>query len=232
MTAADVGSLADLYPNTYSTRSQLRTVLGHYWKMIDVEGPGAAVLAPKPPPPRYRGLDRDEASRMVKAARGWYPDGLAVLTGLYLGLRRSEIAGLAWLDFDAGLEEVEILGKGRKLRYLPVHDALRTELELCRGSGYVFPGTAGRSSVHTGTVALWVKRVARAAGTREIGAHGLRHTCLNQLYEDTSDIALVQEFAGHASVTTTTRYTMRQRKDRLKLAVCSSLQYDADEAAA
>ena len=52
-----------------------------------------------------------------------------------------------------------------------------------------------------------VRLAARAAIGRHVHPHLLRHTALTSLYDRTRDLRLVQEVAGHASSSTTERYT-------------------------
>ena len=65
--------------------------------------------------------------------------------------------------------------------------------------------------------------MAAAAGVGKITPHQLRHTALTHAYHATKDLRAVQDFAGHAKVETTVRYTEVHR-DRLTAAI-DSLRY-------
>src|SRR5690606_33911912 len=66
--ASDAAEMATMFPSSASSRRQLRTALKHYWEMLDVKGPVKAIRVPPQPTPRWRGLEPDEAARLVKAA--------------------------------------------------------------------------------------------------------------------------------------------------------------------
>jgi len=218
LSAPQAAAIADQFTLTSATRRQLRTALVHYWEMHGVIGPAKAIRVPKKPRGHYRGLEPDEARLLAKTARGWWPDGTAVLLGLYLGLRREETARLRWDNFDRDLEWVSILGKGNKTRTLPVHPTLKEELHP-NAYRWVFPGRL-ESHCHPATVWQWVERVSQEAGIRLTRPHMLRHTCLATMNDHTKDLRTTQEFAGHSRPETTAVYT-RTTGQRLTEAVFS-----------
>lgn len=221
LTPSQAAALADTFPFTPSSRRQLRTALQHYWELNEVVGPAKAIRVPRAPRGRFRGLEMDEARLLAKTARGWWPDGTAVLLGLYLALRREEIAKLKWTNFDRDLEWATILGKGSRTRSLPVHPSLATELrDHISAYPQVFPGSRGRSHVHPATVWQWVERVSTTAGVRLTRPHMLRHTALATMNDATKDLRTTQEFAGHARPETTAIYT-RTTAQRLTEAVAA-----------
>jgi len=187
-----------------STRKNVRSALIHYWRMVGYDGPVDAILVDTDPTiGLYKGLSEDDTIRIEAVARQ-RDDGLPILIGLYLGLRRSEIAQLRWDAFSDGW--VTVNGKGRRKRTLPVHPKLARELP--GGYGWVFPGPWGKTPhVHDSTIYGRISRVAEAAGIGRIKPHALRHTCLTRLYRATGDLRLVQLFAGHSSSVQTETYT-------------------------
>lgn len=201
-------TIAQAFPNTPSSRRQLRTSMKWWWEMWEVRGPETAIRVPKAPRGQYRGLEDDEARLLAKAAVGWYPAGTAVLVMLYLGARNSECASLAWPNFTPQMDWVKIHGKHNKIRVVPVHPRLRLELRPHVGAyPYVFPGERGRSHVHTATVNNWVAEVCDAAGIRRVTPHQLRHTSIATMNDATGDLRTAQEFAGHSRPETTAIYT-------------------------
>lgn len=197
LTATQVRWLTDQLPA--STVKNTRSALVQYWRHINYDGPKDAILVPTESNlDTYKGLTEVEATRLEHQAMKM-AEGLPVLLGLYLGLRRSEIVSLRHEDFND--QWVNIKGKGRRNRTLPLHPNLR----IPAGGGWLFPGRKGHA--HHSMVYKWVNLVSEAADIGRIKPHALRHTCLTRLYRETGNLRLVQRFAGHASSTTTERYT-------------------------
>lgn len=208
LTAVQVRTIAQAFPNTPSTRRQLRTALKHWWDLHDVPHRETAIQVPRAPRGQYRGLEDDEARMLAKAAVGWWPDGTATLTALYTGARRFEVAKLRWQDFDRDMRWVTIHGKHNRIRSVPVHPRLKAELAPHMSVfPAVFPGSRGRTHVTEATVWNWVRNVCEAAGIRTISPHQLRHTCLATMNDNTGDLRTTQDFAGHARAETTQIYT-------------------------
>ena len=152
-------------------------------------------------------------------------DRLMILLGSRAGLRRAEIAGLAWDDItDTAL--VVRAGKGGHARVVPLSTQLRHELdaERCRrrrgelgtgwryqvdpGSRWVFPAQRG-GPMSPDTVGAIITRALNTVET----SHGLRRRFATRAYRGTRDIRAVQELLGHASVATTQRYVATGRDD-------------------
>lgn len=143
----------------------------------------------------------------------------AMLEVLYgSGLRVSELVGLdlASIDLEQGLARV--LGKGSKERLVPLgqaaRDALRDYLpvrgQLCgreQDPAALFLSTRGRR-FNVRHVQLITKRYgALATGSSALHPHALRHSCATHLLEAGADLRSIQELLGHASLSTTQRYT-------------------------
>jgi integrase/recombinase XerC len=133
------------------------------------------------------------------------------------GLRVSELAGLDWTDVDTQAETVRVLGKGRKERIVPIGRpalrALAAYRQVCaaRGwtvtSGAVFRNARG-GRLTTRSVARSMERyVATSGTTTKATPHALRHTFATHLLGGGADLRAIQELLGHASLSTTQRYT-------------------------
>jgi integrase/recombinase XerD len=153
---------------------------------------------------------------------------LAMLELLYgTGLRVSELVSLdlGSCNFEAGF--VRCLGKGSKERIVPLgrqaDEALQRYLTEERPAlvarrpeePAMFVNRRGRRLTRQ---RLWqILRRYASAGliTKTIGPHTLRHSFATHLLERGADLRTVQELLGHASISTTQRYTHVDRA-RLK----------------
>ena len=129
------------------------------------------------------------------------------------GLRISEVCGLRWRDLterdDAG--QINVFGKGGKTRVILLPAPMWSRLAALRGSaGPDHPvfrsrkgGALNRSQVH-----LIVKTEAkRAKLPATVSAHFLRHSHASHALDRGAPVHVVQTTLGHASLSTTTRYT-------------------------
>ncbi|MNZ90753.1 Tyrosine recombinase XerD [compost metagenome] len=151
---------------------------------------------------------------------------LAVL--LYHGLRREEAARLTLQDIQErrGVKHLRIHGKGGKLRYLPLHplamERLHAYLEASghhheQPSAPLFQALRGRRSgqaLGVGGIYALVGHYAQRAGITVdgLGVHGLRATAATNALENEADIAKVQQWLGHANISTTRLYDRRQAR--------------------
>ena len=135
------------------------------------------------------------------------------------GIRVSELAGLNWSDVDFQLGIIRVLGKGSKERIVPIGEValkslrdyseeVRRKWKLsCKGENPVFLNNRG-GRITTRSVARLVEKHLRAAGIPvKMGPHGLRHTFATHLLNSGADLRVIQELLGHASLSTTQRYT-------------------------
>lgn len=129
----------------------------------------------------------------------------------YCGLRRSEICGLQAERVDLHAGEIEIIGKGRKRRTVPLTLPLSARLRDIIGrqkTGFVF-GHPGRNRftrpMSARGVAEIVKRAGirtgfhqRAPGLKNLNPHALRHTFARRMKDrgmDWNDLAMLM---GHS----------------------------------
>lgn len=207
--AEDVAEYLRTRRASWATRKAIRSTLGHYWTWCGRAAPPIGAVR-VPPKPRMvcRALEPDDARILAKAARhrGDGP-GLAVALGLYLGLRREEIATLRWAEVDLELGWATITGKGGVQAGIPIHPvALRLLADWPCRSSYIFPGRRG-GPCSPATIWHWTRLVASAAGVGKVTTHQLRHTCLATMHDATGDLRATQTFARHARPETTAGYT-------------------------
>ncbi|MCC6766179.1 MAG: tyrosine recombinase XerC [Deltaproteobacteria bacterium] len=184
------------------------------------DDPATTLAAPKREkflPPH---LTVDEMFRVLDGIRDPGPitaRDRAILELLYsTGVRVSELVGLDWADVDRRGRVVRVLGKGRKERVVPVgatalaaldHYQRRWPAERRRDRDAVFLNAqGGRLTVRS--VARIVTRWVGRAGTRVAASpHAFRHSFATHLLNGGADLRAIQELLGHASLSTTQRYT-------------------------
>ena len=178
--------------------------------------PAAGVRGPKVHRKLPEVLDVDEAAALVEGG-GEGALGLrdrAMLELFYSsGLRLSELTGLRWGDLDLDEGEVRVLGKGRKVRLVPVgRHAVAALRALGRAGGDapespVFRGRHG-APISPRTVQARMKTLALQHGfAKRVHPHLLRHTFASHMLESSGDLRAVQELLGHADIATTQIYT-------------------------
>ncbi len=137
----------------------------------------------------------------------------AILELMYsAGLRVSELVNLRLEDLDFSTRLLRCYGKRGKWRVVPFSERaaywLKRYLEVYGiKSGKIFPVTRQ---------AVWkvIKRRAMAVGL-DIHPHVLRHSIATHFLKKGADLRVVQEFLGHASISTTQIYT-HLAKEELK----------------
>jgi len=163
-------------------------------------------------------LDIDQVTTLVEAPQEEDKHVLrdrAILELLYsCGLRVSELTGLAIGDLDLSGGMVRVLGKGGKERIVPVGrraiEAIRGYLQgrgELGGSGPLFLNTRGQRINRRSVARIVDLHVLRIAAFKRISPHILRHTFATHMLEGGADLRAIQELLGHASLSTTQKYT-------------------------
>ena len=188
--------------------------------------PARAVQAPRRPHRLPEVLPEADVAALLEAPAGPMPLDLrdrAFLELLYSsGLRVSELTGLDLDDLDLAAGLVRVLGKGGKERVVPVggpaREALRRWIEEGRAAllaGLDGDGARGALFLNYRGGRLSARSVARrldrwvtSAGLpRHVHPHVLRHCFATHLLGNGADLRGIQELLGHASLSTTQRYT-------------------------
>lgn len=157
-------------------------------------------------------------------------DRAILATLLYHALRRDELCKLKVKDFKherRGVPHLKVSSKGGKTRYVPLHPAasalVHDYLELAGHAGdetgALFRPVSHNTQDNDGKsiTADGVYKIVRAYSAKlgfEIGAHSLRATAATNALDHQADIAKVQEWLGHANISTTRIYD--HRKTRLE----------------
>ncbi|WP_257456429.1 tyrosine recombinase XerC [Archangium lipolyticum] len=146
----------------------------------------------------------------------------AILEMLYGGgLRISELCGLNLLDVDRSGRIVRVMGKGSKERLVPVNaQAIRAlDAYLARrgellavprpeqDADAVFLNYRGGRLTPRSIARHLDTYVVQCALQRKVSPHAMRHSFATHLLGGGADIRSIQELLGHASLSTTQRYT-------------------------
>jgi integrase/recombinase XerC len=142
--------------------------------------------------------------------------GRAILELLYAtGMRCAELVALDAGEVDLGARMVRVVGKGRKERVVlfgqRAQQALAAWLARRRAvrprTDALFLNARGGRLTDRSVRALVARRVGQAALARRCSPHTLRHSFATHLLTRGADLRAIQELLGHASLSTTQRYT-------------------------
>ena len=181
--------------------------------------PCAGVRAPKSPRKLPHSLSPDEARQLLEAPASTPLElrDRAMFELFYSsGLRLSELVGLDLVRLRFADGTVEVIGKGRKTRIVPVGSAAlaairawlpererwaRSEIRA------LFINRAG-TPLAPRTVQSRLRRWGVKQGlASRVHPHMLRHSFASHLLQSSGDLRAVQELLGHSSITTTQVYT-------------------------
>ena len=169
-------------------------------------------------------LSRDEVTALLAAPdrtiRSGRRDHALLLTLYNTGARVSEIIGLRreQVRLDSAGAHIELLGKGRKERVVPIWTETAQVLRAWfrelggDGNGVAFPGARGLALSRDGVDHLLRRAVATAVaacpslGAKKVSPHVLRHSTAMHLFQAGVDMAVIALWLGHESLETTHVY--------------------------
>lgn len=160
-------------------------------------------------PVKSKGVNREEKYRRDRAI-------IYLLT--YTGLRVNELANLKLTDLDLELKRIRIVGKGMKIRTIPISNTLFTEIQdwlkfraemanhkpYVADSPYVFYSQRSPKFTVRG---IQTMIESYSLPNKRLTPHMFRHTfCKWMLKATHNDIEKVRRLAGHSNIATTSRY--------------------------
>jgi integrase/recombinase XerC len=186
--------------------------------------PAAGLRNPKQPQRLPAFLTEPESAALLDLppAHDFLSARLACLLELLYaaGLRVSELTGLDLQDLLPEERTLRVLGKGRKERLVPYHEraaaALDVYLEHRRAflaahslaaTPALFLNQRGGRLTPTSVRTFLAQALDRAALAARVSPHALRHSFATHLLNHGMDLRAIQELLGHASLSTTQRYT-------------------------
>jgi site-specific recombinase XerD len=212
-----------------STRAFFRVLVEHGELRAN---PADLLAAPKLPQTLPRTLKPAEVASLLDRIPATTPLELrdrAMFELAYgCGLRAEELVNLdvGAVEFDA--EQLRVLGKGSKTRFVPAGEpALRAVTRYLERGRPALAGAGGDEALllsksgrrlSTSDVRRRLRVWARhAAAQGAVHPHALRHSYATHLLEGGADLRAIQELLGHSSISTTQVYT-RVESARLRAA--------------
>jgi len=235
------GFLSHLYERGLSKTSVARSLAAvrSLYRWLAQEGvveqnPAALVSTPKLPKklPRVPTIEEMNSvldSQMPEVAAFPERDRLMLELLYGCGIRNSELVGINVDDIRLSAEAILIRGKGKKERYVPFGDAVRSALsaylpsrqqllsERKKSTNALLINTRG-GRLTTRSVGRIIKKIAVAKGLPpDVHPHTLRHAFGTHLLEEGADLRAIQEMLGHERLSTTQRYTQLSMKHVLQV---------------
>lgn len=208
-------------PRTLARRlAAVRALLRYLRREGRIEhDPAAGLRLPRADRRLPDGLDPEPLQHLLDqpAADALEARDLAMLELLYgSGLRLAEVCGLGLTDVDLAEGEARVLGKGGKIRIVPVGAAALAALRRWLGPRAAL-APAGENALFVSrrgtpiaprTVQARLTRLARKHGLAgRVHPHMLRHACASHFLQNSGDLRAVQELLGHSNLATTQVYT-------------------------
>ncbi len=210
-----------------SSNARGLSTLRNFFRFLERRGflkNGALIVvrSPKLPKPVPKALTEDEVERVLENLAGEEPDvwiakrDLAVLTLLYgAGLRIAEALSLRRGSAPVAAGTLSVTGKGNKTRLVPILPAVATAISDYLGAcpyaltkdAPLFVGARG-GPLHPRLVQSRIAKLRLALDLPQYATpHALRHSFATHLLAGGGDLRAIQELLGHASLSTTQRYT-------------------------
>jgi len=204
--------------------SAVRSFLNHEIREGVIEtSPARTVATPRVPRGLPRNLTVDEMFNLLDRVGSADPAGLrdrALLELLYAtGLRVSEAVGLDLEDVDFSGRVLRVVGKGGKERLVPFVKAAAVAVQRwleasqpLRRAGHpagsaVFVNLRGGRLTTRSVRRILDRRILEAGILAHVSPHALRHSFATHMLGAGADLRAIQELLGHASLSTTQRYT-------------------------
>jgi integrase/recombinase XerC len=235
------GFLSQLYEKGLSKTSVARSLaaLRSLYRWLAQEGvvdqnPAKLVATPKLPKklPRVPTIEEMNSvldGNMPETAAFPHRDRLMLELLYGCGIRNSELTGINLDDIRLSAEAMLIRGKGKKERYVPFGDSVKSALsaylparqallaEVRKNSSALLINQRG-GRLTTRSVGRIIKKIAVSKGlSPDVHPHTLRHAFGTHMLEEGADLRAIQELLGHERLATTQRYTQLSMKHVLQV---------------
>ncbi|MDA8696695.1 tyrosine recombinase XerC [Gammaproteobacteria bacterium] len=151
---------------------------------------------------------------------------LALIELMYSsGLRVSEVARIDLIDFEEEMSFLRILGKGAKVRIVPVGRFAIAAVEnwINEREKFSNPDIPALFINLKGTrltvrsIQMRLARISTKQGLPRVNPHMLRHSFATHMLESSGDLRTIQELLGHSSLSTTQIYTKLDYQHLVKI---------------
>ncbi|MBZ5679372.1 MAG: tyrosine recombinase XerC [Acidobacteriia bacterium] len=235
------GFLSQLYEKGLGKTSVARSLAAvrSLYRWLAQEGvveqnPAKLVASPKRPLklPRVPTIEEMNSvldSQMPEVAAFPERDRLMLELLYGCGIRNSELTGINLDDIRLSAEAILIRGKGKKERYVPFGDSVKTALSVYLPERLKTLGQTRKNTnallinrrggrLTTRSVGRIIKKIAVAKGlSPDVHPHTLRHAFGTHMLEEGADLRAIQELLGHERLATTQRYTQLSMKHVLQV---------------
>jgi integrase/recombinase XerC len=235
------GFLSHLYEKGLSKTSVARSLAAvrSLYRWLAQEGvveqnPAALVSTPKLPKKLPRVPTMEEMNSVLDGDMpeiASFPERDRLMLELLYGcgIRNSELVGINVDDISVTNEAILIRGKGKKERYVPFGDAVKSALapylnvrqsvlSQCRKNTPALLINQHGGRLTTRSVGRIIKKIAVAKGlSPDVHPHTLRHAFGTHMLEEGADLRAIQEMLGHERLSTTQRYTQLSMKHLLNV---------------
>jgi integrase/recombinase XerC len=205
--------------------------LRSFFRYLQREGlvgrnPAEAIRTPKQPKHLPRVLTKDDAAALMEFPADQAGAALrdrALLETLYsTGARVSELVGINFEDLRVSEGLAHLRGKGRKERIVPIGDVALRAIQAYLNQQPLMASRDGKTTkrvpspvfrnsrggrLTTRSVARIVARYSNRLVGGSVSPHTLRHSFATHLLDEGADLRSIQEMLGHASLSTTQKYT-------------------------
>lgn len=208
-----------------SSNARALSSFRHFMRYLEREGlaENSAVFQvnmPKLDKPLPKALTQEQSMRAVEGVALLHDEPWlaardeALLLLIYgCGLRISEALSISPADIETAKTSLRIMGKGNKERQVPllplVREAIGDYIAQCpyHLDEALFVGLRGKP-LHASAFRKVLQELRRALGLPESASpHAFRHSFATHLLAGGGDLRDIQELLGHASLSTTQRYT-------------------------
>jgi integrase/recombinase XerC len=235
------GFLSHLYEKGLSKTSVARSLAAvrSLYRWLAQEGeveqnPAALVSTPKLPKKLPRVPTMEEMNTVLDGEMpetASFPERDRLMLELLYGcgIRNSELIGINLDDVRLSAEALLIRGKGKKERYVPFGDAVKSALKSYLPARQLVLSDARKNTsallvnrrggrLTTRSVGRIIKKIAIAKGlSPDVHPHTLRHAFGTHMLEEGADLRAIQEMLGHERLSTTQRYTQLSMKHLLSV---------------